>query len=181
MKRTGILAFLVLIVLVGAVLFFWKSTAQPSIQQPIAYNHKRHISEGLACKDCHKSALTGEAAGRPNEQTCRDCHDPGELEEGTEGKNPEIVKLLTYLKEKASIPWRRIFQLPEHVYFSHVRHVTTAKVACETCHGAMAEAVRPPVAPLVAITMDFCINCHVQQRSARAGAAVTRDCNACHK
>ena len=180
-------ALVVLVLLVaGVVGLLWRSAARPNVTQPIAYSHKKHIDEGLECHDCHQTVLTRAVAGRPKEQTCLDCHDPEELEDGDDELSPEMVKLLTYLKNEERIPWRRLYRVPEHVYFSHVRHVGPGEVACETCHGPMAQAERPPRGPLVRLTMNFCLECHAQRQAAFAvrderASHASSDCNACHR
>ncbi|WP_236974961.1 cytochrome c3 family protein [Membranihabitans maritimus] len=56
------------------------------------------------------------------------------------------------------IPWVRIHNLPDHVYFSHEQHVMAGGVACQSCHGAVEEMdVVEQHSPL---SMGWCINCH---------------------
>lgn len=63
-------------------------------------------------------------------------------------------------KLQGPIEWIRIHNLPDHVYFNHSQHVTVGKVACEKCHGNVAEmATLRQYAPL---SMGWCINCHRQ-------------------
>ena len=58
------------------------------------------------------------------------------------------------------IPWVRIHNLPDHVYFSHKQHVTVGKVECQECHGKVEEMdVVYQHSPL---SMGWCINCHRQ-------------------
>ena len=72
------------------------------------------------------------------------------------------------------IPWQRVYRMPGHVFFSHQRHVTLAKVQCPICHGAIEKAVTPPTRPAVNQEMDWCIACHESRQ-------VSVDCNACHR
>ncbi len=56
------------------------------------------------------------------------------------------------------IPWVRIHNLPDHVYFNHAQHVTVGKVECQECHGKVEEMeVVYQHSPL---SMGWCINCH---------------------
>ncbi len=56
------------------------------------------------------------------------------------------------------IEWKRIHNLPDHVYFNHAQHVSVGKVECQTCHGpAQNMVVMKQYAPL---SMGWCINCH---------------------
>jgi len=49
---------------------------------------------------------------------------------------PEIQKLADYWAEGEGdpIPWKKVHDLPDHVHFSHKRHVQ-AGVNCTECHG----------------------------------------------
>ncbi len=75
----------------------------------------------------------------------------------------DIVSSLTdEQKDKVfgPIPWIRIHNLPDHVYFNHSQHVGVGKVECETCHGQVEEmATLEQYSPL---SMGWCINCHRQ-------------------
>lgn len=56
------------------------------------------------------------------------------------------------------IPWVRIHNLPDHVYFNHSQHVNIGKVECQNCHGKVEEMETAyQYAPL---SMGWCINCH---------------------
>jgi hypothetical protein len=58
------------------------------------------------------------------------------------------------------IPWVRIHNLPDHVYFNHAQHVTVGKIECQQCHGEVeAMKVLQQYSPL---SMGWCINCHRQ-------------------
>lgn len=55
------------------------------------------------------------------------------------------------------IPWQRVTQLPDFVYFDHAIHVNKG-VGCETCHGRVDQMAQVrQVAPL---TMSWCVECH---------------------
>jgi len=71
-----------------------------------------------------------------------------------------VSSLKTDTKESiyGPIPWVRIHNLPDHVYFSHKQHVTVGKVECQECHGKVEEMeVVYQHSPL---SMGWCINCH---------------------
>ena len=140
----------------------------PPVVQPITYNHKAHIDSGLACDACHQSVEKAAAASVPTRETCMMCHQVAITE------SPEEEKVRQYADKGEEIPWRRIYQVPEHVYFSHRRHVTAAGVECVQCHGAVASLTTPPSHPLVKQSMDWCLACH------RARGA-TQDCIHCHR
>lgn len=142
--------------------------AAEAVKQPIEYSHQKHIKQGLECSFCHQTVDSGAVAGRPSEEVCAGCH------QAALTKSPEEQKLLGYLSKGQKIPWQRLYEVPDHVYFSHARHVKAGQEKCQTCHGPMAEAAKPPSKPLVNLTMDFCIKCHEAKK-------VTNDCNACHR
>lgn len=54
--------------------------------------------------------------------------------------------------------WKRVYRLPDYVAFSHRAHVTNAKAACETCHGAVRES--DVIRKEKAINMAACMDCH---------------------
>jgi mono/diheme cytochrome c family protein len=61
-------------------------------------------------------------------------------------------------KVQGPIEWKRVHNLPDHVYFNHAQHVNVGKVACQSCHGAVEKMeVLKQHAPL---SMGWCINCH---------------------
>ena len=136
--------------------------------QPIAFNHAKHIATGLECINCHEGARTQEHATVPPLATCMTCH------ESAVGNNPEEAKIRAFAAVGREIPWRPVTHVPTHVYFSHRRHVTIAKLECTTCHGSMEKLSAPPLAPAKRLDMNACIACH-QTKQART------DCNDCHR
>ena len=157
----------------------WQTWFETAVRQPIQFPHKTHVEQNLQCTSCHEGADRDISAGRPATELCLSCH-------GTGDATPEITKVQAYEKG-GEIPWRRVWRLPSHVFFSHRTHVAVAKVACQTCHGPMETLDRPPARALKALTMKDCIGCHQQwQRSpARTAADGTRrvstDCATCHR
>jgi hypothetical protein len=137
--------------------------------QPIAYNHKKHIEEaGLTCFDCHTQVLTHQKASIPNIQICKNCHE----EKMTDSK--EEGKLVDYIKKNQPIPWIQVHRVPDYAYFSHRRHVSLGKVACQDCHGDVNNMTLPFSKPFYPINMRFCTSCHEKKR-------VTIDCTTCHR
>lgn len=139
------------------------------IIQPIAYNHNLHVEgQGLECIDCHSNAESMPAATIPDLAVCEDCHDTDPLSE-----SPEETKLIAHIEEGREVDWQRIYRVPDHVYFSHRRHVTLGEVSCSTCHGNVAQQREPVRAPVNQITMEWCLDCHRENK-------VSNDCLACH-
>ena len=135
--------------------------------QPISFNHKKHLEQGLGCDACHRFFKTQNFSGIPNIGICMECHKEAMT------KNPEEEKIRQFAKKGGEIPWKRIYGEPDHVFFSHRRHVVLGKLQCQTCHGNIAESERPPSSPWVNMTMNWCMNCHTKNK-------VTNDCLACH-
>ncbi len=139
------------------------------IVQPIAFSHHIHtVDQEIACIDCHQYNETQEHSGMPTLEVCGECHDEAQ------GEAPEEKKILAAVKDGIEPQWQRLFRMPDHVFYSHRRHVVLAKLACSECHGTMGKSARPPARPPVALTMSFCIDCHE-----RTGADT--DCVACHR
>ena len=84
--------------------------------------------------------------------------------------SPPIAKLRQFHESGMSIPWVRVYRLPEFVFFSHAKHLKGA-VRCADCHGPVEE--RDVVAKEVSTSMTTCMNCHVERR-------VRVDCGVCH-
>ncbi|MFB3884718.1 MAG: cytochrome c3 family protein [Thermodesulfobacteriota bacterium] len=135
--------------------------------QPILFNHKKHVEQGMECITCHPYFKEQNFSGLPTIQICLECH----KEPVT--KSPEEEKIRQFFREKKEIPWKRIYEQPDHVFFSHRRHVVLGKLPCQTCHGEIGQSERPPVKPWVKMTMKRCMDCHARNK-------VTNDCLACH-
>ncbi|MBA99846.1 MAG: cytochrome c class I [Saprospirales bacterium] len=56
------------------------------------------------------------------------------------------------------IPWVRLHNLPDHVYFNHAQHVSAGNVECQSCHGPIQEM--EVVYQWSPLSMGWCINCH---------------------
>jgi hypothetical protein len=171
-KRAGI-RFVILSVAgiaLVAVFIVVKSYSRGRPSQPIEYNHKVHIENaGLNCPDCHAHAGDNAAATFPSLEVCRNCHNAEPV-----SKSAEELKVLKYVAEQKEIPWNQVYQVPDHVYFSHRRHVTVGKLECSVCHGDMKQQTAPVSVPYLAVTMDNCIKCHRERK-------ITNDCLACHR
>jgi len=139
------------------------------LRQPIQFNHAKH-TQGLelACTMCHEGVEDRLRAALPGVEVCLGCHEEAVTD------SPEEAKIRDYAAHGEEIPWRRLYRVPSHVFFSHRRHVSVAHLGCEACHGAMATVERPPPRPLKRIAMQACLACH------RSRGAST-DCISCHR
>jgi menaquinone reductase, multiheme cytochrome c subunit len=141
---------------------------RPPVHQPISFNHRKHVKDNdLACSTCHEYYEKEGFSGLPTSEICASCH----LE--PQGKSEEERKLVRLLKAGAPLDWKPLFLQPPHVYYSHRRHVMTAKIDCAVCHGGIAQTAFPP--PQVRkLKMADCIGCHKKR-----GAPT--ECTACHR
>lgn len=153
------------------------------LEQPIAYSHMLHAGTlQIQCEYCHSNARRSIHAGVPSTETCMNCH---KMIDTTD--RPELEKLKGYWERQEEIPWMKVHDLPDYVYFSHKRHVR-AGVACQECHGQVQDVmtVAQRVAPL---NMGWCLECHKTHPSvnenygaqAELRRAEMKDCYTCHK
>lgn len=155
-------------IFLGVLWLFLAFHRSQSLEQPIAYNHKKHIDLGLECANCHTGIAEQKArAGLPDLEICLSCHT-------SDDTNPKTKIIQTYASEKRPVPWKRIYRVPGHVYFSHRRHVQMAKLDCRVCHGDMPKKETPVTRQAVEIKMARCVDCHRK-------SGVTNDCLACHR
>ena len=151
-------------------------------EQPIYYSHKVHAGiNQISCLYCHGAAMDSKHAAIPSVNVCMNCHktitsysdtSPKLFrEDGTEVNGTrEIEKLYSYAgfdpknanawdpSKAKPIPWVKIHNLPDHVYFNHSQHIKAGKVQCQTCHGEITDMGE--VYQFSELSMSWCINCH---------------------
>ncbi len=136
--------------------------------QPINFSHKIHAGDNkIPCLYCHVFAERSRVSGVPNEQRCMGCHKVIKTE------SPEIKKLTAYWNAKKPIPWIKVHNLPDYVYFPHKRHIR-AGVWCTSCHGDVPSMSR--IKRVSSLKMGWCLRCH-ERRGNKNG----KDCWTCHK
>ncbi len=146
------------------------STSRDTVTQPIRYSHKAHMeTAGMACADCHASVLTSPTASLPSLEVCSTCHSDQPISQSV-----EEIKVLEFVKKGEVIPWQRVYYVPDHVYFSHRRHVTKAGLECKACHGDVPEFTEPVASQFLPVTMENCMQCHRENN-------VSNDCLTCHR
>lgn len=139
-------------------------------EQPIQYNHNLHVvQEEIDCDECHRYAATHARATIPNIEVCGDCHSDEPITD-----SPEEARLIEYVDGGEKIPWRKVYRVDDHVYFSHRRHTTLAGIECAECHGNVESMTTPVVESYLPTSMEGCIKCHEER-----GAAT--ECVACHR
>ena len=134
--------------------------------QPISYSHKKHLAQGLECKDCHTNPGPGKLMTFPGTDKCMLCH------AAVAKDKPSIKKLAEYAKSKQTVPWVRVYTLLPGVAWNHRVHLD-AGVKCETCHGPVREMEAMSEVTSVT-TMYSCLHCHEMNQAKTA-------CDTCHK
>ena len=153
------------VLLVAGLGYLWHRS-DPAPGQPIAFPHTVHAGGlQMPCVYCHTFVERSRSAGAPPLEICMGCH------RSIATDREEIRKLTRYYEEKRPIEWKRVYALPDFIYFSHKRHVK-AGVACSMCHGDVAGMKR--VRRVNELVMGWCVSCH------RVRGA-SRDCATCHK
>jgi hypothetical protein len=134
--------------------------------QPLAFSHKVHAGEyAIPCLYCHVHARRSAIAGIPSVERCMGCHAIMKTDKA------EVKKIREYWDRQEPIPWIKIYDQPDFVYFSHKRHVFK-EIACKTCHGAVEAMDR--VQKAVVLDMDRCVACHMEKKA-------SIDCLTCHQ
>lgn len=171
-------------------------------RQPIAFSHKRMAGVpvmqtndagapvnvggfGIPCMYCHTMPYKGRHATLPSTAVCMNCHT-------TVGLDREwVLKMKAYWDRGQPIPWVKVHDLPDFVYFDHSAHLNAknadgssklplvdeagqAMVACQNCHGKVQEmdivSVQQP------FNMQWCLDCHRKPE-----IKASTDCIACHR
>ncbi|HET8650186.1 MAG TPA: cytochrome c3 family protein [Gemmatimonadales bacterium] len=168
--------------------------------QPVEFSHQLHAGAfRIDCRYCHTTVERAATAGMPATETCVPCHQPVWY------NGPFFAPVRQSLATGKPIPWQRVNDLPDYVFFNHAIHIRKG-VACETCHGRVDQMAR--VEQAAPLTMGWCLDCHrnpaphLRPRSAvttmgwtrpadssESGAALARryavkpvtDCSACHR
>lgn len=143
---------------------WWALLPSAPLAQPAPFNHARHTA--LACAVCHSGVDSRARATLPPLELCRRCHATAPA------GFPEAA--FTEAKGGGRFEWKRVTRLPEHVFFSHRRHVASGRLECASCHGDIGQQQRPPVRPPLRLDMDACLSCHRRE-------GISEDCAACHR
>lgn len=157
--------------LIGLVLGYYANAAfypGTTPEQPINFSHKIHAGEfEIPCMYCHTQARRSISAGVPSVNKCVGCHN------NVATDRPQIRKVINYFENKEPIPWIKVHDLPDFVYFPHKRHVQ-ADVECQTCHGPVESMEK--VTRMAPVKMGECLACH-KENEVEHGL----DCWTCHK
>lgn len=183
--RVSIFGAILIFSVVGWILFQFNRSpyiTQASVarEQPIPFSHKHHVQGlGMDCRYCHTSVEESSFAGIPSTSTCMNCH-------SVVWKDAPILEpLRESFRTGQAIPWIRIHDLPDFVYFDHSIHVSKG-VECITCHGDVGNM--PLMWRQQTLHMDWCLSCHRNPEKFVGAAAVKShnikkmtNCTVCHR
>jgi hypothetical protein len=165
-----ILGLVALVIVLGAAVLILLPKTEAVGEQPIAFNHEVMVKVGITCLFCHTDARRSPVAGIPSVERCMGCHRVIAAD-----SSEEIQAVAAYWERQEPIPWVRVNQLPDFVYFSHRIHVVGAGLNCERCHGDVGHMAIAQ--PAVKMNMGWCLGCHEQQPN----ISQLRDCVVCHQ
>lgn len=147
----------------GFWLLLWPAAP---VSQPLPFPHARHRQ--MDCALCHSGAETAARAGLPGLGLCARCHATA-----PRGFSNEQWPAAAQASADGA-PWIQVTRVPDHVFFSHRRHVAIAGLDCASCHSTVTEATEPLTRPARRLDMDGCLRCHRQENA-------SDDCLACHR
>lgn len=203
MKARSIITAVLVLVVTGSVGYALSNVRKGyAPRQPIAFSHKRMAGVpvlttnekgetvnnggfGIPCVYCHTMPYKGRHSTLPSTAVCMNCH-------STVGLNREwVLRMKEYWDRGEPIPWVKVHDLPDFVYFDHSAHLNAKNesgesklplvdefgkpmVACQNCHGKVDEmdivSVQKP------FNMQWCLDCHRKPEM-----KASTDCVACHR
>jgi len=121
-------------------------------EQPVPYSHAVHVGElGIDCIYCHNTVEYAAQASLPPTQTCMNCHTSIHPDRDT------LAPVRESFETGMPIPWVRVHDLPDFVFFNHSAHLT-AGVSCLSCHGRVDQM--DLVSQTETLSMSWCLDCH---------------------
>jgi hypothetical protein len=126
--------------------------AEVAVDQPVPFSHQHHVAGlGIDCRYCHGTVEESRFAGMPSTKVCMNCHSQIWL------NSPLLEPVRASYKSGDSIPWVRVHNLADFVYFNHSIHVKKG-VGCSSCHGPVHEM--PLMRQYASLNMEWCLQCH---------------------
>ena len=122
--------------------------------QPVPYSHAVHAGQlGLDCRYCHTTVEQSAFAAVPPTATCMNCHQQVRRE------SPKLQPVRDSYASGLPVPWVKVHDLPDFVYFNHSAHVTRG-IGCVACHGRVDRM--ETVSQAQPLSMAWCLQCHRQ-------------------
>jgi len=120
--------------------------------QPVQFSHKHHVGElGIDCRYCHTVVETAAKATLPPTETCMNCHSQ------IWRQSPFLEPVRASFQTDRSIPWVKVHDLPDYVYFNHGVHIQKG-IGCVSCHGRVDKMNQ--VWAQSSLQMEWCLDCH---------------------
>jgi hypothetical protein len=120
--------------------------------QPVPYSHALHAGEmGIDCRYCHTTVEIAAHAAVPPTQTCMNCHT------NIRATSPKLLPVRESNATGMPVPWVRVHDLPDFVYFNHSAHVRRG-VGCVECHDRIDKM--EVVYQAKKLSMGWCLDCH---------------------
>lgn len=157
-----------------------------------AAEKSRHagIPAGSTCMNCHRLVTAPFVSVQAEDKLAQE-----EKRQPRRIVSSELQKLYDYLgltlsakqelvptrgEQPRPVPWIKVYNLPDFVYFDHRAHVRVG-IACQECHGSVETMER--VRQVGDLSMGWCVNCH--RTANHEGINGTRvyastDCVTCH-
>jgi hypothetical protein len=123
-----------------------------ALDQPVPFSHQHHVAGlGIDCRYCHTLVETSAFAGIPPTRTCMNCHQQIWV------NSAMLEPVRDSYRTGKSIPWSRVHNLAEFVYFNHSIHVKKG-IGCSTCHGQIDRMAL--TRQHATLHMEWCLDCH---------------------
>ena len=121
-------------------------------EQPVPFSHRHHAGElGIDCRYCHTTVERAAYANIPPTEICMNCHSH------IWSDSPLLEPVRASYRTDESIPWVKVHDLPDFVYFDHSIHVARG-VGCATCHGRVDQMNLTWQES--SLHMEWCVDCH---------------------
>ena len=120
--------------------------------QPVAFSHAVHAGQlGIDCRYCHTTVEKAAFAAVPPTQTCMNCH------HSVQRDSEKLIAVRESYSTGMPIPWVKVHDLPDYVYFNHAAHLS-AGVSCVECHDRVDRM--DEVRQVHSLSMAWCLDCH---------------------
>jgi hypothetical protein len=120
--------------------------------QPVPYSHALHAGQlKLDCRYCHSTVESSAHSAIPPTATCMSCHGMIHTE------SHKLAPVRESYETGEPVPWVRVHDLPDYVYFNHSAHVNRG-VGCASCHGRVDKMEE--VWQHEPLSMGWCLDCH---------------------
>jgi hypothetical protein len=164
--RAPVLLVAALATAAGCLLLSCGWQPPPAPAQPVKFSHRLHAGDNkIGCTMCHAYAADGPVAGIPSAARCNGCH------KFIDKEKPDIQIVNKAFEDGKPLEWNRVYRVPDHVYFTHERHIA-ANVKCQECHGEV--QTMDTLRQETSLEMGWCVDCHLAR-------GASRDCLTCHK